>query len=102
MYPVIATQMKRTLNNWRHCWQEDFTEEKASSKVSYLLFVSIAMKVVILLQDVHRRRLTKKEASKKIEERMMEKNIETKARIHAILLMNKILMKMMMKWYMLQ
>ena len=49
MYLVIVTQMKRTLNNWRHYWQEDFIEEKASSKVSYLSFVSIAMKLVILL-----------------------------------------------------
>ena len=83
--------MKRTLNDWRHCWKEDFTEEKES----YLLFVSISMKLVILLQDVHRRRLTKKEASTKIERRMIEKT--TKARSHATLLMNKSLMKMMMK-----
>ena len=92
--------MKKTLNNWRHYWLEDFIEEKASSKVSYLLFVSIVMKLVILLQDVHRRRLTKKGESTKIERRMMEKT--TKARSHAALLMNKILMRMMMKWCMFQ
>ena len=94
--------MKRTLNNWRHHWQEDFTEEKASSKVSYLLFVSIAIKLVIFLQDVYRRRLTKMHPSTKIERRMMEKTTETKARSHATLLMNKIMMKMMMKWCMLE
>ena len=94
--------MKRTLNNCRHYWQEDFSKEKASSKISYLLFVSIAMKLVILLQDVHRRRLKKKEVGTKIERKMMERTIETKVRSHATLLMNKILMKMMMKWYMLQ
>ena len=81
-------------------WQEDFIEEKESSKVSYLLSVSIAMKLVILLQGVHRRRLKKKEESSKIERRMMEKT--TMERSHAILLMNKILMKMMIKWCMLQ
>ncbi len=102
MYPVTTTQMRKTLNNWKHCWQEDFIEEKASSKVSYPSFVSIAMKLVILLQDVHRRRLTKKEESTKIEEKTMEETRETKTRSHATLLMNKILMKMMMKWCMLQ
>ena len=102
MYPVTATQMKRTLKNWRHYWQEDFIEEKSSSKLSYLLFVSIAMKLVILLQDVHRRRLTRKEASKKVERKKMQKTIETKARSHATLLMNMTLMKMTMKWFMLQ
>ena len=60
------------------------------------------MKLVIVLQDVHRRRLTKKEASTKIERKMMEKTTKTKTRSHAKLLMNKILMKMMMKWCMLQ
>ena len=97
---MTMTHMKKTLINWRHYWQEDFREEKDNSKVSYPLPVSIAMQLVILLQDVHRRRLKKKEASTKIERRMMEKN--TKARSHATLLMNKILMKMMMKWCMLQ
>ena len=63
--------MKKTFNNWRHCWQEDFTEEKASSKVSYPSSVSIAMKLVILLQDVHRRRIKKKEASTKTKRKMM-------------------------------
>ena len=57
--------MRKTLNNWKHYWQEDFIEEKVNSKVSCLSFVSIAMKLVILLQDVHRRRLTKKEESTK-------------------------------------
>ena len=28
MYPLIVTQMKKTLNNWRHYLQEYFTEEK--------------------------------------------------------------------------
>ena len=65
MYLVIVTQMKKKLTSWRHYWQGDFTEEKANSKVSYPLFVSIAMKLVILLQDVHRRRTTKKEKSTK-------------------------------------
>ena len=102
MYLVTTTQMKKTLNNWRHCWLGDFTEEKTCSKVSYPLFVSIAMKLVILLQDVHRRRVKKKEESKKTKRKMMEKTLETKARSHATLLMNKILMKMMMKWCMLQ
>ena len=94
--------MKRTLNNWRHFWQEDFIEEKESSKVSYLSFVSITMKLVILLQDVHRRRLTKKEESTKIERKMMEKTTKIKERSHATLLMNKTLMKMIMKWCMSQ
>ena len=90
------------MNSWKHCWHGDFIEEKASSKVSYLLFVSIAMKLVILLQDVDRRRFTKKEASTKKKRRMMKKTTKTKASSHATLLMNKILMKMMMKWCMLQ
>ena len=55
MHPVIATQMKKTLNNWKHCWQEDFTEEKANTKVSYPLSISIAMELVILLLGVPRR-----------------------------------------------
>ena len=100
MYPVIETQMKKTLNNLKHCWQQDFIEEKASSKVSYPSFFSIAMNLVILIQDAHRR-TTKKETSTKIEEKMMEETTETKARSHATLLMNMTLMKMMMKWYML-
>ena len=87
MYLVTVTQMKRTLNNWKYCWQEDFTEEKASSKVIYPSFFSIAMKL---------------ETSKKIEEKMMEETIEKKAKSHATLLMNKTLMKMMMKLCMLQ
>ena len=94
--------MRRTLNNWKHCWQEDFTEEKTSSKVSYASFVSIAMKLVILLQDVHRRRIIEKETSKKTKEKMMEETIETKEKSHATLLMNKTLMKMIMKWCTLQ
>ena len=102
MHPMIATQMRKTLNNWKHCWQEDFIEEKASSKVSYLSFVSIAMKFLILLQHVHRRRLTKKEESTKIEKKMIKETKETKAKSHATLLMNKTLMKTMMKWCMLQ
>ena len=93
--------MRKTLNNWKHYWQEDFTEEKESSKVSQLSFVSISMNLVIFLQDVCRRKLTKKEASTKIERKMMEKTTETKERSHATLMMNKILMKMMMKWCML-
>ena len=61
------------------------------------------MKLVILLQDVHRRRITKKETSTKIEEKMMEETTEIKAKSHATLIMNKTLMKMMMmKWSMLQ
>ena len=99
MYLVIVTKIKKTLNNWRHYWKKDFIEEKPNSKVIYLLSISIAMKLVILQQDVHRRRLKKKEASTKIERRMMENT--TKARSHAALLMNKILMKMM-KWCKLQ
>ena len=70
--------------------------------VSSLLFISIAMSKVILLKDSHRRRTKKKETSTKIEEKMMKETIETKAKGHATLLMNKTLMKMMMKWYMLQ
>ena len=102
MYPLTTTQMRKTLNNCKHFWKEDFIEEKASSKVSYPSFVSIAMTLVILLQDVHRRRPTKKGASTKIERRMMGKTTKTKPRSHATSLMNKILMKMMMKWCMLQ
>ena len=60
------------------------------------------MKLVILLQDVHRRRTIEKETSTKIEEKMMEETTETKERSHATLLMNKTLKKMMMKWYILQ
>ena len=102
MHPVIVTQMRKTLNNWKHCWQKDFTKEKTNSKVSYPSFVSITMKLVILLQDVHRRRITEKETSTKIDEKMMEGTTKTKERNHATLLMNMTLMKMMMKWYMLQ
>ena len=52
MYPVIVTQMKKALNNWRHYWQEGFTKENVDIKVSYLSFLSIAMKLFILLLDV--------------------------------------------------
>ena len=60
------------------------------------------MKLVKVLQDVHKRRTKKKETSTKIEEKMMEKTTKTKARSHATLLMKKTLMKMMIKWCMLQ
>ena len=55
MYPVIVTQMKKMLINQRHYWQEDFIEEKADIKVSYLSFVSIAMKFLILQQDAQKK-----------------------------------------------
>ena len=32
MYLVIATQMRKTLNNWKHCWQEDFHRGKGKFK----------------------------------------------------------------------
>ena len=85
MYLVIVTQMKKTLNNWRHYWQEGFIKEKADIKVSYLSFVSIAMKLVILQQDAHKRRLIKKEASTKTKRKMMEKTRKIKVRSHATL-----------------
>ena len=102
MYPVTTTQMRKILNNSKHFWQEDSKEKKGSSKASYPSFVSIVMRLVIMLQDVHRRRITEKEASTKIEEKMIEETTETKEKSHATLLMNMTLIKMMMKWYILQ
>ena len=87
--------MRKMLINCKHYWQEDSTKEKENTKVSYPLSVSIVMKLVILLQGVHKRRLTKKGASKKIERRMMEKTLKVRSHV-------PLLMKMMMKWYMLQ
>ena len=72
-----------------------FQKEKANTKVSYPLFVSIVMKLVILQPSVPRRYLIRRETSTKIERKMMEKI--TKARSHATLLMKFFLMKMMMK-----
>ena len=96
--------MRKMLNNWKHYWQEELTEVKASSKVSYPSFVSIAMKLVILLQDVHRRRATKMKTSTKRKENMIAKITKTKARSHATLMKKEvgmILMNMMIKWCML-
>ena len=83
------------MNNWKHCWQEDFIEEKESSKVSYLLFVSIVMKLVILFQCVHRRRITKKEKSTRTREKKIKKTIKKKVRDATLLKM--IIMRMIMK-----
>ena len=59
-----------------------FHRGKGKFKVSYLSFVLIEMKLFILLQDAHRRRLTKKEASTKIETRMMEKITKEEVMLH--------------------
>ena len=82
-------------NSWKHCWLEDFTEEKVNSKVSCLSFVLIAMKLVKLQQDVHKIRTIEKETSKKIEEKVMEEIIKAKA--ESVALLKKTLMKMMIK-----
>ena len=79
-----------------------FHRGKGKFKGKLPSFVSIAMKLVILLQDVHRRRITKKETSTKTKENMMKETTETKEKSYATLLINMTLMKMMMKWYMLQ
>ena len=83
--------MKKMLNNW----QEDSTEEKASSKVSYLSFVSIEIRLVILPLDVQRRRTTEVVTSLKVEELKTTLITKTKAR-NATLLKRMILMNMMM------
>jgi acid phosphatase class B len=78
---------------------------EASSKVNYLSFVSITMRLVILLLDVQRRRTTKVLTSTKEEEMKIEKITKTKERSFSILLKRKQkmnLMNIMMKWCMLQ
>ena len=67
-------------NNWKHYQLEDFTEENESSRVNYLSFVSISMKQDILLQGVHRKRITRKETSTKIEEKMIKRDYKDKGK----------------------
>ena len=58
------------------------------------------MRLVILLQDVHKRRIIEKKTSTKTKGKVMEETKEAKTKSHATLLMNMTLMKVMMKWYM--
>ena len=63
------------------------------------------MRLVILLLDVHRRRIAKVDTSTKVKEMKTEKTTKTKARSLAKLLRKKQKMDlkiMMMKWCMLQ
>ena len=66
-----------------------------NTKVSFLSFVSIVMKLVILQKDTHKRRITKKEESTRTREKIVMKIIKTKAKDATLL--KKILMRMMMK-----
>ena len=88
--------MKKMLINWKHCWQEDYTKENASSKVSYPSFVLIAMRLIILLLGVQRRKNTKKMTNIKVEEMKTTRITKRKAR-SATLFKRMTLMNMMMK-----
>ena len=73
----------------KHYWKDDSIEVKASSKVSYLSFVSIAMRLVILLLDVQRRRTTEVVTNTKVEEMKTTRITKIKARSHVTLLKRK-------------
>ena len=93
---VTVILMKKMLNNWKHYWQEDSTEEKENSKVNYSSFVLIAMRLAIFLLGVHRRKNTKEMTNIKVEE-MKTTNI-TKTKERSVTLLKKmILINMMMK-----
>ena len=80
-------------------------EVKENSKVSYLSFILIRMKLVILVLDVHKRKTIKVVINIRAKEMITTRTIETKERSHATLLKKilwMILMIMMMKWCMLQ
>ena len=72
-----------------------FTEEKANSEVSCLSFVSIAMKLVTLQLDAHKRRITRMEANSRTREKRVMRITRTKARDATLL--KKTQMTMMMK-----
>ena len=81
--------MKRMLNNLKHYKKEDLTKVKVSSKVNYLLFVSIAMKLVTLLLDVQKGKITEVVTSTKIEEKVIARITKIKARSHTTFLKKK-------------
>ena len=65
----------------------------SSTNYNHISFVSITMRLVILLLDVHRRRTIEVVTSTKIEEKMTTKITKIKERSHATFLKRKHLMK---------
>ena len=72
-----------------------FTEAKENSEVSCLSFFSIAMKLVTLQLDAHKRIIKRMEVNSRTRNEMVTKIKKTKARDDTLL--KKTLMKMMIK-----